>query len=258
MTGPLEGIRGALIDVDGTLLDGERAIPGAAGALRRLRAAGFRLRLTTNTTRRPRTAIAAALRDAGIEVDAAEIVVPASLARRRILDSGRPRAALMVPAASREDFDGVQDVAEGPDWVVMGDLGAEFTFETLNRAFHWVRQGAPLIALHRNRFWRPAPDRLVLDAGPFVAAIEYATGTTALVVGKPSPSFFDLALEELGLPATRVVSVGDSLENDCAGAARAGCRTVLVRTGLGGAAAAGPDVIRPDLVIESIARLHPG
>lgn len=251
--GPLDGVRGLLLDVDGTLLAGEEAIPGAAEALGRIRARGLRLRLTTNTSRRPRSAIAGALARAGLAVTRDEILVPASLARRRILDSGRFRAALLVPGPAREDFEGVAAVEEAPDWVVLGDLGDGFTFEALNRAFRWLRAGAPLLALHRNRFWHDGARGPVLDVGAFAAALEYASGVRAETLGKPARPFFDLALREIGLPAREVAVVGDDAEADASGGAAAGCRTVLVRTGKGseGEGAGG----RADLVLDSIAGL---
>jgi len=254
-TPSLARIRGALIDVDGTLLDGDAAIPGAAQALARMRGRGIPFRITTNTTRRPRRAIAAALRGAGIDAATAEILIPASLACARIVRSGKRRAGLLVPESSREDFGGVIVVEDRPDWVVVGDLGREFTFDRLNLAFRWVQDGAGLIALHKNRYWNAGERGRVLDAGPFVTALEFATGREAEVVGKPSPAFFELALADLGCNAADVVCIGDSLENDCVGAAAVGCLTALVRTGLFDAAELEASGIRPDWCLDSIADL---
>ena len=251
----MEGIEGVLLDVDGTLLNGERPIPGASQVIERLRQKGLPFRLGTNTTRRPRRAIAAALEEAGIQVDADEIVVPASLARRRIIESGRRRAALLVPPESREDFLGVTHEETAPDWVVLGDLGYGFTFDVLNRAFHWLRGGATLLALHKNRFWHAGDEGLLLDAGPFVGALEYAAGVTAEVVGKPSVAFFHLAVADLGLHAASVLVVGDSVENDFLGAARAGCKTALVQTGQFNEDELRRCGRRPDLVRASVADL---
>ena len=247
---------GLLLDVDGTLLDGERAFPGAAEAVARARARGTAVRFTTNTTRRPRSATAAALSEAGIDARREEILIPASLARSSIVASGRRRAFALVPPHALEDFDGVEMVEDRPDWVVVGDLGPGFTYELLNRAFLHLRGGAGLIALHRNRFWHASPSRgLVLDAGPFVAALEYAAGVTAEVVGKPSRRFFDLALADVGLPPDQVLVVGDDVVNDVLGGASAGCRTALVRTGRYEPGAAEAAEAKPDLVLDSIADL---
>lgn len=249
----LEGVRGLLIDVDGTLLIHDRAVPGAAEAIERLRASGVPFRITTNTTRRPRGAVADTLRQAGVDVETREILSPAVLARRRIVRSGRTRAALLVPEGARLDFTDVEPDEERPDWVVIGDLGPGFTWERLNAAFVWLMNGAQLLALHKNRWWQPGPEGPVLDAGPFVAALEYATKTTAEVVGKPSTAFFELALGEMGLDASEVLVVGDDPETDGEGARRAGCRVAMVRTGKFETSPLDLASLQPDLVLASVA-----
>lgn len=251
----MKDFAGALIDVDGTLLLGEEAIPGAPEAMARLRAVGRRFLLTTNTTRRSRADVAAALTAAGIPVAEHEVIVPSALARRHVLSSGRTRALLLVPESAHQDFQGITVAEQEADWVVVADLGPEFTFERLNGAFRCLRAGAGLIALHRNRWWLAGPDDPRMDAGAFVAALEYASGATALVVGKPAPAFYALALEELGLPAEDVLVVGDDVENDGRGAQEAGCRTALVRTGKPLEAGLARLPRRPDLVVDSIAQL---
>lgn len=249
------GVRGFLFDVDGTLLQNDRPIQGAPEMLDRLRARGHPIRLTTNTSRRPRSAIASVLRRGGFRLDDREVLAPCVLARRLILESGRSRAAFLLPAATREDFADVVEDESRPDWVVVGDLGRDFTWDRLNRAYHWIRGGAGLLALHKNRAWDNGVDGIVLDAGPFVLALEYAAGVTAEVVGKPSRAFFDLALADLGLPARAALVVGDDLETDCGGGAAAGCRTALVLSGRSRREDAEGSPVRPDLVLDSVAAL---
>jgi HAD superfamily hydrolase (TIGR01458 family) len=246
-------IRGLLLDVDGTLLLHDRALPGAAAALAALGQMGLPFLLLTNTTRRSRRATAERLQAAGLDVGFEKIVTPARLARRRILDSGRPRAGLLIADEARTDLEGVIADEERPEWVVMGDLGTGFTFERMNAGFRWVRAGAALLALHKNPWWDAGQDvGAVLDVGAYVAALEYATGRSAEVLGKPSPPFFRLALAELGLPPEAVLVVGDDLEMDVAGGAAAGCRTAWVRTGPRNTETTR---VRPDLILESIAEL---
>ena len=98
------------------------------------------------------------------------------------------------------------------------------------RAFRLAVDGAELIALQKNRFWQRA-DGLSLDVGPFVAALEYATGHEATVVGKPAAAFFEQALADAGEAAADAVMVGDDVESDVGGALRAGLAGILVRTG---------------------------
>jgi HAD superfamily hydrolase (TIGR01458 family) len=112
--------------------------------------------------------------------------------------------------------------------------------------------GAELIALQKNRYWR-TPDGLSLDVGPFVAALEYATDRDAVVIGKPAPEFFAAALAGMALSAEQVAMVGDDVESDIGGAVSAGLAGILVRTGKFRADAlcrAGP---QPTAVVDSIA-----
>ncbi len=247
---------GLIVDVDGTLLVHDRAVAGAAELLAACARRGLPYRIVTNTTRRSRASTAAVLRQAGLDVSDEVVLQPAVLARRLILDSGRLRAGLLVPEDVRADLAGIDGTTDNPDWVVLGDIGRRFDFESLNEAFGWLRGGARLLALHRNPCWHPSLEEgWVLDAGAFVAALEYAAGVTAEVVGKPSPAFFELALRDMGLEAGRVLVVGDDVEGDGRGGASAGCRTALVKTGKFRGSEAELAGFAPDLVLESVADL---
>jgi len=132
---------------------------------------------------------------------------------------------------------------------VVGDLGEGFTYERLNPAFRHLMQGAELLALQKNRYWQTEAG-LSMDAGPFVAALEYASGKRASVVGKPERDFFRLALEDLGLEAHEVAMVGDDTEADVIGAREAGLMGIQVRTGKWQG-----DAAEADFVLDSIADL---
>ena len=84
--------------------------------------------------------------------------------------------------------------------------------------------------MQKNRYWLTR-GKLTLDMGPFVTALEFATGRSARVIGKPSREFFRLALSHLGLPPHQAAMVGDDWESDIGGAQGVGLRTILVRTG---------------------------
>jgi HAD superfamily hydrolase (TIGR01458 family) len=219
-----------LFDLDGVLYVGDEAVAGATDAVARVRDAGLALRFVTNTTSRSRAQTVDKLERLGFEAAAEELVTPAALARRHCVAAGYRRVALIMNENAKRDFGGLEEVAEHPDAVIMGDLGEAFGFEILNRAFRMVMDGAELVALQKNRFWL-TDQGLSLDAGPFVAAIEYATGKDALVVGKPSPDFFGLIVDDLGVDPSEAAIVGDDVETDVEGAIRAGLAGILVRTG---------------------------
>jgi HAD superfamily hydrolase (TIGR01458 family) len=244
-----------LLDIDGVLHVGADPLPGADAALAALRARGVPFRLVTNTTSRSRRLVAQRLTELGFAVTEADVLTPAALAVRHCRARGYRRVALHVAPALREDLVLLGDHQSGPvEAVVLGDLGDEFTYARMNAIFNQLQDGAELVALQRNRVWQQEHG-LVLDAGPFVVALEYATGRAATVTGKPSPAFFAAALDELGVPAGAAAMVGDDLEADVGGALDAGLDGVLVRTGKFRADSTEASPITPTEIIDSIADL---
>ncbi len=194
-------IAGLLLDLDGTVYQEDRAIPGAATALAELRRRGIPFRFTTNTTRRPRTGLAERLRDMGIAAEPGEILSAPAAAARWLRDRGVRKVQLLLAQATWGEFEGLEVVNHGPEVVVVGDLGEEWTFPLLNQAFRNLMDGAELLAIQRNRYWK-TEGGLNLDAGPFVAALEYGSGKTATLVGKPSSAFFEAAAASSASPST--------------------------------------------------------
>jgi phospholysine phosphohistidine inorganic pyrophosphate phosphatase len=182
MSRPLEGVEGLLLDLSGVVYVQDEAVPGAAEALERLRSAGIPIRLVTNTTMRPKRSILERLERLGIDSDADELLTPATLAANRCAEAGYQSVSLIVLDDLREDLEGVPEGEGEVDAVIVGDLGDRWDYEVLNGVFRQLMEGAALIALQRNRYWETA-EGLSLDAGPFVAALEYATGREAEVVG---------------------------------------------------------------------------
>jgi HAD superfamily hydrolase (TIGR01458 family) len=243
-----------LLDLDGVLYVGETPIAGAVDAVARLRASGLALRFVTNTTTHPRAAIAAKLRRLGIVLDDAELITPAALAVRHCLEQGHRRVALVMHEEVKVDFAALEEADDDAAAVIVGDLGEQFGFAPLNRAFRLIMGGAELVALQKNRYWM-TPDGLSLDAGAFVAALEFASGHEALVVGKPAPLFFRSALATAGATPAQAAMVGDDVESDVGGAQRAGLRGILVRTGKYREDRLRASGVVPDAIIGSIADL---
>jgi HAD superfamily hydrolase (TIGR01458 family) len=241
-------IKGLLLDLDGTLYVGEEPVAGAREALGALEASGLALRYVTNTTRMPRCAVVERMRTLGFLVEEDEVFTPAWAASRLIGD----RSCLaLVDESLYEDLGRVRLTEDSPEVVLVGDLGEGFTYARLDAAFRCLMDGAELVALQKNRYWQNE-GRLSLDAGPFVAALEYASEVRAIVVGKPEESFFGIALEDMGFEAHEVAVVGDDAEADVAGAKNAGLSGIQVRTGKW---RPGGDAAEADLVLDSVAAL---
>lgn len=242
--------KGLLIDLDGTLYVEGEPIRGCQEALLKLRSSGLLLRFVTNTTRKPRREVLLGLRDIGFEAEEAEIFTPARAAALMLRNR---RCFPLVADSLFEDLEGmVPTVNETPEYVLVGDLGEGFTYARLDDAFRCLMNGAQLLALQKNRYWRREGE-LSLDAGPFVAALEYASAKTATVVGKPERNFFQLALKDLNLEAHEVAMIGDDPESDVAGAKYAGLKSLQVKTGKYEAGV--ETTSEADLVLETFAAL---
>ncbi len=247
-------IQGVLIDVDGVLRIDYDPIPGAVDALRDLRQRGIPFRLLTNTTVRTRHSLGALLRRIGFQVDDEEIITAgaatAGYLRRHFPDQP---CFLIATGDVSGDFTGVP-LTDGNDArvVVIGGAEHNFTYAAMNHAFRLLRNGASLIAMHREKYWITSAGP-TLDAGAFIRGLEYVTGKRARVVGKPAAPFFRSGFHSLGLSPSQVAVVGDDLMQDVLPAIKLGATGVLVRTGK-----FDPDQLvagDPDHLINSIASL---
>ncbi len=220
-------IKGVLLDLSGVLYVGKEPLPGAHEAMRRLDESGLATRFVTNTTRSPRRAILAKL--AGMQLPVAdEALFTAPQAARAYLERQHLHPHLLVHPELQSEFPTYAQ--EDWDAVLVGDAGEEFTYRNLNVAFRLVLDGAPLLAMGYNRYFKE-PEGVSLDIGPFVAALEFATDTRAKVLGKPAPEFFEAAVSGLGCEMNEAVMVGDDAAADVGGAIAADLQGVLVRTG---------------------------
>lgn len=220
-------ITGLLIDISGVLHVGDNPVSGSVDAIERLRRAGYALRFVTNTSRLCRAGVIDRLERLRMPV-APEEVITAPLAGRRWLETRGLRPHLVIHPDLAADFSDME--CDDPNAVFLGDAGEYFDYSTLNQAFRLLMDGAPLVAVARNRYFQEA-DGLSLDMGAFVTALEYAAEIEAVIVGKPSAGFFESALGEMGLEAGQVMMVGDDAEADVLGAIDAGLQGALVRTG---------------------------
>ncbi|MFD6756887.1 HAD hydrolase-like protein [Micromonospora gifhornensis] len=224
----MAAIRAVLLDLEGTLYANAQVIDGAAEAVDELRELGLGLRFLTNTDSKTAERIRTELAGYGLKVAADELFTPVVAAERLLTTAGARTCALL----SRELTGLMPTVVDSGPYthVLIGDCRETLDYPALDAAFRAVRGGAELPALQRGRYFKRA-DGDHIDTGAVVAAIEYACGVTARVLGKPAADFFRLAATSLGVDAAECVVVGDDATTDVAGGAAAGLRTVQVRTG---------------------------
>ena len=220
-------MKALFIDLSGVLYIGREAVPGAQDAIARLQASGLILRFVTNTSRMTRRQILESLRGLGFEIHDDQLVTAPSAARDWFAARGL-RPWCLVHKSIREEFADLDQ--SDPNAVLIGDAADDFNYANLNRAFQLCLEGAPLVGIGRNRYFR-LDGRFLLDAGPFIHAIEYAADVEAVIVGKPSKDFFEQVLRDAGCDAAETMMIGDDVEGDIEGALQAGLQACLVRSG---------------------------
>jgi HAD superfamily hydrolase (TIGR01458 family) len=245
-----------LIDLDGVLYVGKKPVEGARECLERLDELGYDYRFVSNSTRRCRSSVAKRLEEFGYHVLPQQIFTPPLAAIQRIKRAKKNRCFLLSTGDVHLEFEsaGISLASNDVDFVIIGDAGQNFTFDRLNLALRLILDGAEILALEQDRYWQES-DGLVLSTGPFVAALEYATGKKAELMGKPSSEFFQMALKDMGAQPEQAAMIGDDILTDVDGAQRLGMKGILVKTGKYREDLARASGVTPDLVLDSLAQL---
>jgi HAD superfamily hydrolase (TIGR01450 family) len=225
-----------LLDLDGCVWVGEECTPGAPEAIAELRSAGKRLAFLTNDSRRSPEDYVRKLWSLGLKASLEEVVTVGAAIQHLLSNRRRGREAYVIGSmairrhVSEAGLRIVNDTERASEADVVVIAGHDdLHFSELRAATQAVLRGAQMLAAGRDRTF-PTGDGLWPGTGSIVAALEYATGQSAQIVGKPDPEMFRTALDRLGPGKTLVV--GDRLESDLAGAAAAGLDAAIVHTGV--------------------------
>ena len=220
-------IKGVLLDLSGVIYIGNTLINGSLDAIQQLANNNLPVRFITNTSRSTRNSILEKLAAMNLNISEDQLFTAAIAARNYIKENNLHPYLLIHPNLVPEfsDFD-----SQEFDSVLLGDAGLDFTYKNLNKAFRILFEGASLFAMGDNRYFKEE-DGFSLDAGPFVHALEMASGVKATILGKPAKEFFLEAIKDFHCSPHEVVMVGDDVEADVNGAFVAGLQSILVKTG---------------------------
>ncbi len=229
-------MKAVLLDLDGVIYQGERALPGAVETLHWLVDRQIPHAFLTNTTSKPVSAIVDKLKYVGVSVSADALVTPVIAAKRWLLSRHYQNIAALVQEPTLVDLDMFhlcpQLEQREVDAVIIGDLAEQWSYPLLNWAFRLLLNNpqAALVALGMTRYCR-AGDELRLDVAPFVSALQCATDREPIVTGKPGHMMFEMALDLVGGLHGSAVMIGDDIHSDIGGALDAGLDALLVKTG---------------------------
>jgi glycerol-1-phosphatase len=249
-----------ILDLDGCVWIGDQPVEGSVAAVESLRQAGKRVAFATNNSWHAGEEHVAKLWAIGIKASLADVVTVGGALQHLLAETRSGRTAFVIGRASLRKhvtdaglkvLNGT-DLASRVDVVVVGGTD-ELTYDDLRNATLAVRRGAELLGTARDPTM-PMPDGFWPGTGATLAAVETASETKAVIVGKPQPQLFHTAVDRLGEGRTLVV--GDRLDSDVAAAAAAGLDAALVLSGgadpRGAEAGKGP---RPVAVARTLAEL---
>ncbi len=223
-----------ILDLDGCVWVGGVPTPGVVEALEQVRGAGKQLAFATNNAYDSSEDLVARLWKIGIQASLRDMVTVGGAMQHVLAETRTGRTAFVIgtpPLFKHVGDAGLRvlnatDLASRAEVVVIGGT-TEVVYDDLRNAVQAVVRGADLLATSRDPTY-PQPDGLWPGTGAIVAAVEYATGRTAEVVGKPQPQLFRTAIDRLGDGSTLVI--GDRVGSDLAAAAAAGLDAALVRS----------------------------
>ncbi len=227
----LKSKKGVLLDIDGVLLNNGNPIPGAREFVSFLKNLGKPFLCITNTTIKSKSEILKVLKNCGFEIEKENIITSVNVANNYLYKKyGDAPIAAYVSNSILEDLSSLNLKAKDPMAVLVGDVGEKFNREILNDIFNKLMNGADFFAFHKNRFWKVG-EKLFLDLGGFISALEYSSGSNAKIIGKPSQIMFEESLKSIGLKSDDVLIIGDDYESDILGAEKVGIDGILVLTG---------------------------
>lgn len=254
----LAELRALVIDADGVLWRGHHALPGVADFFDLLRTRQIPYIIATNNSARPEADVVERLARAGVVIEESRVLTSSQATAlclprlaphaRRVLVLGGEWLSLVLTRA------GYQVVEQDADAVIVG-IDWNLTYDKLKRATREIRRGAKFIGTNADKTF-PSEEGIVPGAGAILAALEAASETTPIVIGKPERTLFDLAVERMGVAPEATASLGDRLETDIAGGHRAGLKSILVLTGVTTRAQLAQSALQPDWVFEDLVALR--
>ena len=245
-------IKGLLIDLDGTVYEKDNLIPGIKETIQWINTRNIPFKFCTNTTRKTTKEIQNKLIELGITIDIGNIIS----APHAAIEYCRYKSYKSIEVFVQEKKMLNEFIINNndPEAIILGDLSSGFTYDLLTRIFKKLKAGSDLIAMHKNRFWI-TKGGLSLDLGPFVSALEYAIDRSAIVVGKPNPEYFKMAIKDWDILPENIMMIGDDIEIDIKGAQNCNIKGGLVKTGKYDQVKVKSTGIKPDCIFSTLADL---
>ncbi len=223
-----------LLDLDGTVYQGSRAIEGAAKTIKMLKEKGVRIYYITNSSTKSRNEIVKILEGLGIPAQKKEVYSSGYITSCYIREKFPGKTVLCLSSGGMQEELREQGIEiktdEHADIVTIG-LDRTLTYEKLVKAHRAIEAGAFFIASNKDHKF-PVEDGFLPGAGSLVTALEYSTGKKAFSIGKPSKQFMQFILKHEKLLPKECLIVGDNMETDIKLGIASKVDTALVLSGV--------------------------
>lgn len=250
----LSTTKGILFDWDGVLYVGSKAIEGAVKAFTKIRNSQIQCRFVTNTSTLSLASLQQKINTLGFSIPTDEIISAPQATLLYLKRQKDPVCRFLLANDVKDDFKEFTQSNTVANYIVIGGIGDTWSYSLLNEVFNCLMNGAKLIAIHKNRFWQ-TEHGLQMEIGGFIDGLEYANGVKAMIIGKPSPDFFKITLDDMGLKPNEVAIIGDDIDVDVGGGQQAGLKGILVKTGKYRQSYAEASAVKPDFIINSVVDL---
>jgi 4-nitrophenyl phosphatase len=250
-------IQALILDMDGVLWQGPQPIGNLPYIFSHIHQKGWKVILATNNATRTPQQYVEHLEGFGVHVEPWQVINSAH-AVTSYLSQQYPAGGTVYVIGEAGITEALVEngfnTGENNVIAVVVSMDRKLSYDKLSRATLLIRSGVPFIGTNPDRTF-PIPEGLVPGAGAILAALETATSVKPIIMGKPSPAMYQLALERLGTTPIDTLVVGDRLETDIAGAQAIGCRTALVLSGVSSEADARAWQPQPDVIARNLASL---
>jgi 4-nitrophenyl phosphatase len=246
--------KGAILDMDGVLWRSNQPLCDLSQLFNLFKKNNIKVSMASNNATSTIDQFLEKFHSMGVELESWQIVSSAmatGFLLKKNFSVGGPIFIIGSPAlidSLKEN--GFYHSEDKPMAVVVG-MDRELTYKKIEKASRWIRTGLPFFGTNPDLTY-PTPNGLDPGAGACIAAVEAASDKKAIMAGKPNPYLFEVAMQRLGTKPEETLVIGDRLETDILGGFRAGCKTVLVLSGV----AQEKDLLswtpKPDLVLNNI------
>ena len=244
-----------IIDMDGVLYVGNQPMPCLREFFAFLRQRPIPFILATNNSTRTPEEYVEKLAGMGVTVSPDEILVSGQ-ATARFLAGEYPRGTRVhvfgMPALRKAMTDEGFVLADEDVQLVVASMDRDVTFEKLKRATLLIRGGARFIATNLDPT-NPSEEGMLPGTGAMIVALETASGVKATPIGKPEPTMYQLAMDQMGAVPETTAALGDRADTDILGGKRAGLVTICVLSGSSNRVEA--ETYEADLIFDDIAHL---